>query len=103
MKRILGAIVITAFMAFVTTSVRAVDEQTIKGDALCTKCELHETSKCSTAIRTSDGTVYYADNNDVAKAFHKNICQGPEKVVAHGTVSDKDGKKTIVLTKIEAQ
>ena len=86
-----------------TTSVRAADEQTIKGDALCTKCELHETSKCATAIRTADGTLYYADDNDVVKAFHKNICQGPEKVVATGIVKEKDGKKTIVLSKIEAK
>jgi hypothetical protein len=103
MKRILGALIITAFIASMTTSVRAAEEQTIKGDALCTKCELHETSKCSTAIRTADGTIYYAENNDVAKAFHKNICQAPEKVVAIGTVKDKDGKKTITLTKIDAQ
>jgi hypothetical protein len=86
-----------------TISVRAADEETIKGDALCTKCELHETTKCGTAIRTADGTVYYAENNDVAKTFHKNICQAPEKVVAKGVVTDKDGKKTIVLSKIEAQ
>jgi hypothetical protein len=103
MKKILGALVATAFIAFMTTSVRAADEQTIKGQALCTKCELHETSKCSTAIRTPDGTLYYADNNDVAKAFHKNICQGPEKVRATGVVKDKDGKKTIILSKIEAE
>jgi hypothetical protein len=103
MKKILGAIIVTAFVATFVTSIRAADEQTIKGDALCTKCELHETAKCSTAIRTADGTVYYADNNDVAKAFHKNICQGPEKVVATGVVKDKDGKKTIVLSKIDAQ
>ncbi len=102
MKRILGALVITAFMAFMTTSVRAADEQTIKGQALCTKCELHETAKCGTAIRLEDGTLYYAVDNDVAKAFHKNICQGPEKVRATGTVKEKDGKKTITLTKIEA-
>jgi hypothetical protein len=103
MKKILGALVITAFIAFMTTSARAADEQIIKGQALCTKCELHETSKCSTAIRTADGTVYYAEDNDVAKAFHKNICQAPEKVVATGIVKDKDGKKTIALTKIEAE
>ena len=103
MKKILAALAITAFIAFTTTSVRAEEELTLKGDALCTKCELHETDKCSTAIRTADGKLYYAENNDVAKAFHKNICQGPGKVVATGIVKDKDGKKTIALTKIEAE
>src|ERR1700677_1823006 len=99
MKKILGAILITAFIAFTTTSARAAEEETIKGDALCTKCELHETDKCSTAIRTADGKIYYAENNDIAKAFHKNICQGPGKVVATGIVKEKDGKKTITLSK----
>ena len=95
--------IITATVALMTTAVRAAEEETIKGEALCTKCELHETDKCSTAIRTPDGKIYYAENNDVAKQFHKNICQGPEKVVATGLVKDKDGKKVIVLSKIEAR
>jgi len=77
-------------------------EETIKGEAVCTKCELHETAKCATAIRVGK-VIYYAKNNDVAKAFHKNICQGPAKVVATGEVTEKDGKKTITLTKIELQ
>ena len=63
---------------------------------------MKETDKCSCAIKTADGTVYYAKNNGIAKDFHENICHGPEKVVATGTVSEKDGKKTISLTKIEA-
>ena len=103
MKKILAALAITAFIAFTTTSARAAEEMTLKGDALCTKCELHETDKCSTAIRMPDGKIYYAENNDVAKAFHKTICQGPGKVVATGTVKEKDGKKIITLTKIEAR
>jgi hypothetical protein len=103
MKSLLGILVATAFVAFVTTSARAADEMTIKGKALCTKCELHETAKCSTAIRTEDGTLYYAENNDIAKKFHKEVCQAPEKVEAKGFVKEKDGKKYITLTKIEAR
>jgi hypothetical protein len=105
MKKMLAAIIATAFLASFVTTVRA-DEQTIKGEAVCAKCELHETDKCQTAIRTKeDGkeVIYYAVNNDVAKKFHKNICQAPAKVVAVGTVEEKDGKKTIKLTKIDLQ
>ncbi|MGA2176517.1 MAG: DUF6370 family protein [Verrucomicrobiota bacterium] len=100
MKKILAVLTAMAFLAALTTSVMA-GEQTIKGDGICTKCELHQTAQCGTAIRTADGTIYYAADNDVAKAFHKNICQAPSKVVATGTVTEKDGKKTITLTKIE--
>jgi len=105
MKKILAAIIATAFLASFVTSVYA-EEQTIKGEAVCAKCELHETEKCQTAIRTKeDGkeVIYYAINNDVAKAFHKTICQAPAKVTAVGKVEEKDGKKTIKLTKIELQ
>jgi hypothetical protein len=103
MKRFLAALAITALIAFTTTAVRAAEEVTLKGEALCTKCELHETDKCSTAIRMPDGKIYYAENNDVAKAFHKSICQGPSKVEATGVVKDKDGKKIITLSKIETR
>jgi hypothetical protein len=105
MKRILAAIIATAFLASFVTSVVAADEQTIKGEALCAKCELHETEKCQTAIRVKeDGkdVIYYAVNNDVAKKFHKTVCQSTAKVTATGTVKEKDGKKMITLTKIDA-
>jgi hypothetical protein len=100
-KRMLAVLVATAFLASLAVPVMA-GEETIKGEAVCTKCELHETDKCATAIRVGP-IVYYAENNDVAKAFHKNVCQAPAKVVATGTVTEKDGKKTITLTKIELQ
>ena len=107
MKKLLAAIVATAFLVSFVSTVRAEDEQTtIKGEAVCAKCELHKTEKCQTAIRVKgdDGkeTIYYAANNQVAKDFHKTICQAPAKVTAVGTVKEHDGKKTIKLTKITA-
>ena len=94
--------VATMFVASMAVTAFAADTITIKGDAQCTKCAMHETAKCGCAIKTADGAVYYADNNDVAKDFHETICKAPAKVTATGTVSDKDGKKVITLTKIEA-
>lgn len=105
MKKILAAFIATAFLVALVTSARA-DEVTIKGEAVCTKCELHETAKCGTAIRVKeDGkdVVYYAEKNDVAKNFHKTICQAPAKVTATGSVKEKDGKKWIKLSKIEVE
>ncbi|HEY3853518.1 MAG TPA: DUF6370 family protein [Verrucomicrobiae bacterium] len=103
MKKLLVALVATAFVAFVSTTVRAAEEVVLKGKALCAKCELHESPKCQTVIKTEDGTLYYTKENDVAKEFHKNICQAPAKVVAKGTVKEKDGKKYITLTKIDVE
>jgi hypothetical protein len=101
MKKIFAAIVATLFVASLAFSAVAADEMIIKGDAMCTKCAMHETDKCGCAIKTADGTVYYAKKNDVATDFHDNICHAPAKVIATGTVSDKDGKKVITLSKIE--
>jgi hypothetical protein len=95
------ALLSTIALAALSASLLAED---IKGEAVCAKCELHQADKCQTAIRvTKDGKteVILADNNDVAKAFHKTICHGPANVTAAGTITEKDGKKTIALTKIE--
>jgi hypothetical protein len=101
MKKILAPLLTALCVAFLAISASAADTITIKGDASCTKCAMHETDKCGCAIKGADGVIYYAEKNDVAKNFHESICKGPAKVVATGTVSDKDGKKVITLTKIE--
>ncbi len=80
-------------------------EVTITGNAVCAKCFLHESDKCQTVIQAQvDGKPvnYYLTDNDVSKAFHKNICgNAGEKVTATGTVTDKDGKKMLTVSKIE--
>lgn len=101
MKNLLATLIAALFVAALTVSVQAAEDTILKGEAQCTKCAMHETDKCGCAIKTADGTVYYAKNNAVAKEFHENICHGPEKVIATGKVSEKNGKKVITLTKIE--
>jgi hypothetical protein len=45
---------------------------------------------------------YYLTDNDLSKAFHKNICgNAGEKVTATGTVKEKDGKEMLTVSKIE--
>ena len=74
----------------------------IEGEAVCPKCALKEADKCGLAIKTDKGIVY-AEQNAVAKEFHKEICKGPKQVTAEGKITEKDGKKTIVLEKIAAK
>ncbi len=80
-------------------------EKTVTGEAKCAKCALKETSKCQTVIETEgkDGkkVTYYLANNDVAKAFHDNVCSAPKKVTATGTVKKVDGKEEMEVTKID--
>jgi hypothetical protein len=91
-------------LAMLSFSLRAEDAK-ITGEATCAKCTLNLTSSCQAAITVTgaDGKkeVILADQNAVAKGFHKEICQDAVKVNAEGVVTEKDGKKTISLTKIE--
>jgi hypothetical protein len=78
-------------------------EVTIKGEAKCAKCSLHEGDKCQTVIQTKvDGKIvtYWVTQNDIAKDFHKEVCQDSKKVKAKGKVVEVDGKKNITLAKI---
>jgi hypothetical protein len=80
-------------------------EVTITGEAECAKCVLHETEKCQNTIQTEENgkkVRYYLAQNDTSKDFHENICKKPEKVTATGVVSEKDGKKILTVSKIEA-
>jgi hypothetical protein len=102
---LLSGIAGVALLALVTPTFAAGDEMTLSGEAKCAKCALKETAKCQTVIETEgkDGkpVKYYVANNDVAKAFHKNVCQENKKVTATGTVKEVDGKKEFTATKIE--
>ncbi len=100
---------ITAFLSlFASLALGALalaEDAKISGEATCAKCTLSLTSTCQAAITVTgaDGKkeVILADKNDVAKGFHKTICQDSVKVDATGVITEKDGKKTIALTKIE--
>jgi hypothetical protein len=78
--------------------------ETLEGEATCAKCSLKLVDKCQFAITVEkDGKkeTILADQNDVAKNFHKTICKDTVKVKAEGTITEKDGKKTIALAKVE--
>jgi hypothetical protein len=97
---------LTTLLAALSLPAFAEDAKKIEGEATCAKCTLKQTDSCQAAITitTADGKkeTILADKNDVAKAFHKQICTDTKKVKAEGTITEKDGKKTIALTKIEA-
>ena len=79
-------------------------EVTITGEGKCGKCALHETAKCQNVIQTEENgktVTYYLAQNAMSKDFHENLCKKSEKVTATGTVSEKDGKKILTVSKIE--
>ncbi len=80
-------------------------ERTITGEAQCAKCGLKESDKCQTVIQAENKKgkkiTYYVADNEVAKGFHHEVCQGTKKVTATGTVKKVDGKEMLTLSKIE--
>lgn len=80
-------------------------EKTITGEAKCAKCMLKEGDKCQTVIQveTKKGKTvnYYVVDDNVAKAFHVNVCKEAKKVTATGTVAKVDGKNQLTVSKIE--
>jgi len=78
-------------------------EVTLKGTITCAKCDLGVESKCATVIKVKEGdkdVVYYFDA-DAHKKNHGPICKSPKEGTVTGTVSEKDGKKTITVTKVD--
>jgi hypothetical protein len=102
MKKVYSLIALAGLLAI--PAFAADKEVTITGEGMCAKCALHETTKCQNVIQTQeDGktVTYYLTQNDTSKDFHDNLCKKNEKVTATGTVSEKDGKKMLTVSKIE--
>ena len=103
MKTLVALFAAIAVSLLVSPSANAA-EKTLKGEALCAKCELKESAKCQNAIRVEEGgkqVVYYIDESDATKGLHKKLCSATEKMTIKGTVSEKDGKKWVKASKIE--
>ena len=92
---LLSTILVAALPAF------AADTK-IEGKATCAKCDLGIADKCQAAVvvKGADGkeVTYLSEPNDKAKALHKEICKGGKEATVEGTVSEKDGKKTIAIS-----
>jgi Family of unknown function (DUF6370) len=85
----------------------AVADETVTGKLMCAKCTLKKAGQdnCQDVLVTTDAagkaTEYYVEKNDVAKAYG-HTCKGEKPAVVTGAVSEKDGKKWIAATKMEA-
>jgi hypothetical protein len=80
------------------------EDKKLEGTATCAKCDLKIAEKCRTVVVvTVDGKkeVYLAEPNDKANALHEEICKGGKEATVEGTIAEKDGQKTITITKYE--
>jgi len=92
-------------VGFVATA--GAGEETVSGNVMCAKCTLKkaDAKECQDVLVTKDAagkvSEYYIEKNEVAKAYG-HTCQGEKPAVVTGTVTEKDGKKWISATKMEA-
>jgi hypothetical protein len=69
---------------------------TIKGEAVCPACVLHESHEHSPAIRVTEGNViriYYLDRNAAVGGLQDYFCGGPTPVVAKGKARTEKGRR----------
>jgi hypothetical protein len=94
-----------AVVLVLVVGVRAEDkEKTLKGTITCAKCDLKESDKCHTVIKVKgddDKEVVYWFDEAGSKKNHKAICTEAKKGSVTGTVSEKDGKKWVKVSKVE--
>ena len=107
MKKLKLTIALLAGLAIAgATTALAADETTITGTMVCGKCTLHETASCQNVVQVEkDGKTvnYYLAKSDICDAMHGEVCHGDsKKVTATGTVTEKDGKEMMTVTKLEA-
>lgn len=84
---------------------KADKEVTLKGKITCAKCDLKldGVTKCATVIKVKekDKDVVYWFDMDNHKKYHSDICTEPKDGSVTGTVTEKDKKKWIKVTKLE--
>jgi hypothetical protein len=101
--RLIAALLCVAVLFAFVPGVKAADEKTLSGKICCAKCELKKEKSCMTVIVAKDGdkeVTYYFDT-DSSKKYHKEICTDAKDGKVTGTVSEKDGKHTIKVSKVE--
>jgi hypothetical protein len=84
---------------------QAADETTVSGKVVCAKCSLKkaDAAKCQDVLVVSGekAAEYYVEKNAVSEKFG-HVCGGSKEAVVTGVVTEKDGKKWIAPSKMEA-
>ena len=84
-------------------------ERTVKGTLKCAKCSLKKTEQCQAALeitrKNKDGKettrVIMIKNDDVSKAFHKEICKADIFAAVTGKLEGDRKNRVLVASKIE--
>lgn len=98
---------LSAILTLSLVSLALAAGEKLEGKAKCAKCHLKASESCQSVLvmKGKDGkeTTYYVEKGDKAEAFHEEVCQDEKSAVVEGTISEKDGKKLIKVTKFEVK
>jgi len=85
----------------------AADEVTLEGKIACAKCTLKkaDANECQNVLLVKEGdgktAEYYIVVNEAAEKFGE-VCTNTTEAKVTGTVSEKEGRKWITASKVEA-
>ncbi len=81
-------------------------EVKLTGTLVCGACKLKQAKSCTNVlqVKVKDKTVnYWLTDKGNGETYHENVCGGGELkgVTVTGVVTEKDGKKTVKVSKFE--
>lgn len=94
---------VLALALMVGVSAAAEKEVTLEGTVTCAKCDLKKENACATVIvvkKDGKDVIYYFDEK-AHKEHHSKICTEAKKGKVTGTLSKKNGKEIITVSKVE--
>jgi hypothetical protein len=96
--------------AFADEKPAAGKEVKLTGTLVCAKCKLQAEGikKCTNALEVKEGgktVTYFLEDKANGEGYHEDVCGGGEKkdVTVVGKLAEKDGKKWVTPTKVEAK
>lgn len=107
-SRLVPAIAITLVAAFGLASAALAADVTLSGKVACVHCTLKKTDakECQDVLVVAGEkgatTEYYLVKNAVSEKFG-HVCKGEKAATVTGAVSEKDGKKWITPSKMDAK
>lgn len=99
MKKALIASLFAAAMAFTMMPAAQAGEKTFEGTMCCEKCCLKTGSSCADTLKVGEVTYLLEENGKRKTSSH--VCKGTAHAKVTGKVEERDGKKYIVVSKIE--
>jgi hypothetical protein len=97
LKLSLSLAVVLCFLALAKAEDKK--EETLKGTITCAKCDLGESATCHTVIKVKE-KLYWFDKASNTK-YHKDTCKKAKEGTVTGSVTTKDGKSMIKVSKVE--